>query len=523
MNGIASVLFGLTMALRAASGWRRVLFAFAFGSVMALTMPPFGVFPLLWVCLPALIFLLQGCRSKKQAFVTGWSFAFGFLAFSLYWIAASMLVDFKTFWWAIPLSIAVLPACFAIYNGILATIAWCIGLEGVTGAVAFGLMWFLADEARGRAFSGFPWNLLGYSWSRVLPVLQTTSVIGIYGLSLLTCVAASLPASLIDRSKAAYRATVSGVVLFILVAAGGEARLHLTKITDVSGIRLRLVQPDIDQAHKWLISEREVDFEKTLDLTSAPPAPGEPAPTHFIWPETGSTYYLAEDRERRAQIAARIPSASSVLTGIIRRDIDEKGHSRFYNSLVAVDGLGRLVAAYDKVHLVPFGEYMPMRQWLPFPAIAADIGDFTRGDGVRSLRVLGLPPFSPLICYEAIFPDSSVDPTDRPDLIVNVTNDAWYGNTIGPYQHFAIARVRAIEQGLPLARSANTGISGMVDPLGRIVVRLGLGKRGFIDTGLPAPLPPTFFSKWQEIPVYLMFLLTVLALFVIRKQKNIKS
>ena len=483
---------------------------------MALAMPPFNVFPLLWICLPALIVLLQGTQNKTQAFCTGWSFAFGFFVFGLYWIAASMFVDIGKFWWAVPLSVAGLPAFFALYYGIAAVAARKIGLKGISGAVSFGLLWFLADEARGHMFTGFPWNLIGYAWSGVLPVLQVTSVVGIYGLSLITAIAACLPASLENRSKSARIFFAASLVVFVALAGFGEMRLQTTKIGMTPDVRVRLVQPNINQADKWVMGERERHFEELIDLSAAQ---GEKPVTHIFWPETASTYYLSEDAARRKEIAANIPAVASVITGVIRRDVDKNDHTRFYNSLVAVDGLGRLVAGYDKAHLVPFGEFMPLRKFNPLPALAASTADFTPGPGPRSLRVLGLPLFSPLICYEAIFPGEVIDRNDRPNFMVNLTNDGWYGRTTGPYQHFAIVRVRSIEEGLPLLRIANTGISGVIDPVGRVLAKLGLGKQGFIDSDLPLPLSLTFYARWGEVTVWIIFFICC-GVFAFIKRKN---
>jgi len=502
--------------LRRLTGGRRLALSFALGSLLALSMPPFDVFPLWWVCLPAQILLLQGTQTKRQAFFTGWSFAFGYFVFGLYWIAASMFVDIAKFWWAVPLSVAGLPTFFAIYYGLAAVLARRIGLSGLGGAVTFGLLWFLADYARGHMFTGFPWNLVGYTWSRVLPILQITSITGIYGLTLLTSVAASIPASL--GTKHARPALIASLVLFVLLAIGGAIHLQTTDVGTVPNIRLRLVQPNVDQAHKWLNSEREAHFQELIDLTAAP---SEPPVTHIFWPETASTYYLSEDPERRKQIAASIPAEAAVITGVIRRALDEQGNTHFFNSMVAVNGLGRLVAGYDKSHLVPFGEYMPMRKFIPLPTIAASMADFSAGPGPRSIRVEGLPTFSPLICYEAIFSGDVIDPTDRPAFMVNMTNDGWYGQTTGPYQHFAIVRVRAIEEGLPLIRVANTGISGVIDPLGRIQKRLGLGKKGTIDTDLPTALPLTIFGQWRETSVWAIFM--ILSLGVILGRLTIRK
>jgi apolipoprotein N-acyltransferase len=360
----------------------------------------------------------------------------------------------------------------------------------------------LADYARGHLLTGFPWILLGYAWSGVLPVLQMTSIAGIYGLTLVTAVAACLPASLEEKSNSARFAFAASFILFAFAGGWGEFRLQTTTLEVVPDVRVRLVQPNVDQEKKWQQSTRERDFNKLIDLSAAK---GEKPVTHIFWPETASTYYLGEDSLRRNEIAANLLTPAHVMTGVIRRAVDKDGVTHFYNSLVAVDGEGRLVAGYDKAHLVPFGEYMPLRKYIPLRTLAASGADFTPGLGPQTLRVSGLPPFSPLICYEAIFPGNVADPNDRPDFMVNITNDGWYGHTSGPYQHFAIARIRAIEEGMPLLRIANTGISGVIDPLGRIEKRLGVGRQGFIDSDLPKALPSTTFVKFRNVVVDFLF------------------
>ena len=427
-----------------------------------------------------------------------------------------MFVDIKQFWWAVPFSVAGLPAFFAIYYGLAAMAARKMGLRGVKGSLSFGVMWFLAEYVRGHLFTGFPWNLTGYSFSGVLPVLQITSIIGIYGLTLITCISASLPASLASKEKTARAATILGALLIAVISIGGAIRLSSITTEMTPEAHIRLVQPNIPQTNKWKNSEREKGFQTLLDLTSET---GEKTVTHVFWPETASTYYLGEDAFRRQQIADAISSSTSVITGVIRRAQDENGNLIYYNSIVAINGMGNMVAGYDKAHLVPFGEYMPFRKALPLRALAASDADFTAGKGARSLRILGLPLFSPLVCYEAIFPGNVVDQTDRPDFLLNATNDAWYGNTTGPYQHFEIARVRAIEEGLPLARVANTGISGVTDPVGRVVKKLGLGEKGFIDSALPKPLPPTMFSMVGEYPIWLFILAFFLYLSFEKREK----
>ena len=490
------------VALGRRQGWRRVGAAFAFGLIAALALPPTDLFPVLGICFPALILLLRGAAGLRAAFITGWSFAFGYFLLGLYWIAAAMFVDLAHFWWAVPLAVAGLPTICALYYGLAAMVAWRIGLAGVRGVVTFALLWFLADYARGHLLTGFPWNLAGYVWDGFAPVLQSVSVIGIYGLTLLTLLITSLPAALVDGGRAARVALAVGVVTLGAISAWGGWRMESAAHEILS--RVRIVQPNIDQARKWLASDRDKNFEHLLDLSATPAA----TPVSFIvWPETASTFYIAEDAASRYAIAARLNPGAFLLTGTLRREEDANGKLHYYNALVAVDDTARVVARYDKFHLVPFGEYIPFRSVLPLQALATLGMDFSAGDGPQTLRVEGLPSFSPQICYEAVFSGEVTNPTDRPQMLINLTNDGWYGHTAGPYQHFAIARVRAIEEGLPLIRAANTGISGVIDPYGHIHAKLGLGRTGFVDADVPAPLPPTLFSQWREGPSWILFAL----------------
>jgi apolipoprotein N-acyltransferase len=488
-------------ARSALSGWRRCLIAFAFGFAGALAFPPTNFLPVLAVSFPALIVLLRGTRGMLGAFATGWSFAFGYFLLGLYWIAASMFVDIKEFWWAVPLAVAGLPAACGMYYGIAAAVARRVGLQGAAGVLSFALIWFLADYARGHVLTGFPWNIEGYAWSDFLPMLQVASLTGVYGLTLLTLLLAVVPLLLLDGGKVSRAVGVAVVVLTFFAVVWGGARLAAAPFAPTS-MRLRIVQPNVGQAHKWDVSKRDVNFQQLLDMTSAPT---DKKPALVIWPETASTYYLEEDIDHRRAVAASLPEGSIVLTGVIRRYLTNDGVLHYGNSLIAIDRSGRIAVNYDKVHLVPFGEYIPFRSIFPGRTLVNLGVDFTAGPGLRTLHIDGLPAFSPLVCYEAIFPGEVARRDDRPQLLINVTNDGWYGNTAGPYQHFAAAQMRAIEEGLPLVRSANTGISGVVDAYGRVVVALGLGKTGSIDTDLPSALSPTLFVRYGDGVVWILF------------------
>jgi len=511
----------LPSKLRALTSWRRYAVACLFGALAALAFPPFNAIPVLWLSFPALVFLLQGAPDKKSAFALSWTFAFGMLTVSLYWIAGALFVDIDQFWWLVPFAACGLPAMFAVYHGLAGMAAWRWGVNRLDGLLFLALAWTLADYARGTMMTGFPWDLTGYVWGDVLPVLQITSLTGIYGLTLITLTLAVMPAALAApiRSVAGKRCLLACFVTLGVIAGWGLNRLSGARDNTVPDVRLRLIQPDTKQSQKWITAKRETNFQTLLELTSLP---NEKLPAAIIWPETASTFYLAEDTPHRQSIAANLEKNQTVLTGAIRRGVNEKQELVYFNALIAIDNLARVTADYAKFHLVPFGEYVPFRKYLPFRAVAA-VGDFTPGEGLQTLRIEGLPPFSPLICYEAIFPGEVARRDDPPQWLLNVTNDAWYDGTTGPYQHFAIVRVRAVEEGIPLVRVANKGINGVIDAYGRITIKQGWGQKGIIDSNLPEALPKrTFFARWGNRPFWILCGLMLGAALLLRCKNRTK-
>lgn len=503
-------------------GWRRLAVAFGAGFAAALAFPPFNLVPVLWLSFPVLVVLLQGATRARQAFAIGWSFAFGLLVLSLYWIAGSMFVDLRSFWWAIPFAVAGLPACFALYYGLACVAAFKWKVTRGDGVFFFALCWFVAELARGHLFTGFPWDMLGYAWGDFLPVMQSVSLFGIEGLTLVTLLAVVTPAlyALPVRRRVVHGAVAASVLLFLGMAAGGAIRMDAPDEM-VPDVYLRLVQPNLDQALKWRSDQRAQNLETLLRLGYA--APSAKPVTHVIWPETATAYYLEEEPLVRSRIAAAMPSGSVLLTGVVRRAFRPNGQNRFFNSLIAMDAHGTVIAGYDKHHLVPFGEYMPFRSILPFPVISTMGADFSAGDGVRTLRVPDLPPFSALICYEAIFSGDVVERSDPPQFLLNVTNDGWYKGTTGPAQHFAIARARAIEEGIPLVRAANEGITGVVDSYGRPVSFLSSTQQGFVDSPLPKALKnPTLWAKHGNFLGSALFLIVLCGLIFYRNQSGVK-
>jgi apolipoprotein N-acyltransferase len=483
------------------TGWRRHAVSVVLGMLAALALPPFDLTPILLVSFMGLVWLADGNGTARGAFALGWSFGFGFFLAGLYWIAAALLVDVAAFWWLIPIAVLGIPAGFAIFTGVavLASFAVCrwLDLGGTARILVLAVAWAGAEWLRGHILTGFPWNLVGYAWSGAFPgalaVLQSTAVIGIYGLSLVTVLAAMLPARLGDLSGGPrWPAAVAAVLLIGGLAAGGAWRLGADARAMVPGVTLRLVQASIPQRLRNDPAEDAANFRTLLGLSGVPAAT---PPTAIIWSETAAPPFLDRSLPAREAIGAAVPPGGIALVGTVRTDPLPARPEHLWNSLVAIDHAGTIVATYDKSHLVPFGEYVPWRSILPINKITPGMIDLSAGPGPRTLRVPGLPPFSPLICYEAIFPGAVVDEADRPDWILNITNDAWYGFTSGPFQHLAIARVRAVEEGLPLVRDGDNGISAVVDPYGRLIARLDLDAVGVLDSALPRPLPATFFAR----------------------------
>ncbi|WP_119679870.1 apolipoprotein N-acyltransferase [Indioceanicola profundi] len=505
--------------LGALTGWRRALAAAAAGATAAFALSPGYAVPLWWLCLPVLIWMIRGSATARGAFWTGWWFGFGHFVFGLYWISFALWVDIARFWWAVPLAVAGLPMLLAIFTGfgaaLFKSLAWRWRLQGAAEALLFAVIWTAMEWLRGHLFTGFPWNLVGYGWSAWLPVLQFASVAGIYGLSLLTVAAAAMPAAFAgppERRRQAMAGTAAGLALFAAIAGWGAWRMAGTEGRAAEDVTIRIVQPNISQKMKSDRDARLANFQRLLQLSSSA---GWDKVTAVVWPETAIPWLLVEGEPFTLSVtealASVTPPGGYILAGTPRATLDgETGGTRYWNGMVAVDSAGHLAATYDKFHLVPFGEYMPFRSILPagaVSAVAASAGDYAAGPGPRTLDLPGLPPVGPLICYEVIFPGNvaaSVAPDGaegpgRPAWLLNLTNDAWYGETSGPHQHFDIARVRAVEEGVPLVRAANTGISGIVDPYGRITASLGLGREGVVDAALPQAVPDaTLYAQYGD-------------------------
>lgn len=492
------VLGGLARRMSALDGWRRVGVLVLLGALATLSLPPLGLLPVLLPALCGLVWVLDGTRSRRAAFAVGWWWAWSWFAIGFYWIGNAMLVDPERFAWMIPFATLGLGAVQAVFIGVATLATHVSRASGISRILVLAGAWTLMEWVRSWFLTGFPWNPLGSVWDAVPAVLQLASVVGVFGLCAFTILVFALPAVLADFIGKTQRRLILGLVFTLLAGAFafGTARLAAHPTEMVPGIHLRLVQAAIAQRHMWREDLRQDQLLDHVELTRGP---GYDRITHVVWPETAAPFFLNLDAQARTLVASVAPPGGVVLAGAPR--VTPQGTVPFglWNSLMAVDGAGQVLGIYDKAHLVPFGEYVPLRGLLPIAKLTAGGTDFSAGPGPRTLDVPGLPPVGPFICYEAVFPGAVAERDNRPQWLLTLTNDAWFGKSAGPHQHLAAGRMRAVEEGLPLVRSANSGISAIIDPLGREVRRLGLNERGVLDGELPRPVAATFYGRWGNI------------------------
>lgn len=511
MGGSQRRVESLSDAIVVLWGWRRNAVAFLAGAVSAFAFAPFYAVPVLWLTIPVFIWLIDGAEAGEEtawlrrlwpAAIIGYCYGFGFFLSGLWWVGTAFLAGAAAdVAWVMPIAVILLPAILAPFWAFGAALARLFWIDGWPRIVVFAIAMTLAEWLRGHLFTGFPWNVFGYAITPVPLLMQPAALIGIWGLTLAAFFVFAVPALFADVGgrRAAWSATAAAMLLAVADLGYGAWVLR-TDVATVPNVRIRIMQPSIPQDAYWQTPESgEETLSRYVQLSQS--EGGLAGITHLVWPESAFPFFLTERPEALTAIADLLPEGTTLFTGAAR--IDRASEERdVFNSVYAIDDEGVIVAAYDKVHLVPFGEYLPARGLLEamgLRSIASLPGGFTPGQRLRTLVTPGAPPVGPLICYEAIFSGAVTDPDDRPAWLLNLTNDGWYGGTPGPYQHLLQARVRAVEEGLPLVRAANTGISAIIDPRGRITASLGLRLAGVVDGDLPQALPPTPYGRWGTL------------------------
>jgi apolipoprotein N-acyltransferase len=529
------------------------LIAFFAGAVSVLAMAPFFLWPVMFLTFPLLVWTLDSVcfrqtgaeepltafrKRLRHAALIGWAFGYGYFLASIYWIGYSFYVDAERHAALMPLAVAALPAGLALFYAAAAVIAAALWRRGYVRLLAFAWAFFCAEAGRGYLLTGFPWNLFGEALAASGPHMQMAAYIGVYGLTLGALLIFPALAGLIAAPHARYARQWAPVLAAIVALAGsyaaGSHRLR-QEAGEAPGVRLRIVQPNVPQRERWKPENQSWIFQRILFLSQHGTGGDDiHAFTHVIWPESSVPVLFGVNRDIwrddvRETLAALIPPHTTLILGAERREgilsVDARySRDRAYNSLFVLTEGAKINKIYDKTHLVPFGEYFPLRDtssMLGLRAFSHLLDGFDSGQVQPApIRTAGAPDFLPLICYEIIFPGRISNLKTRPGWLVNITNDAWFGDSTGPHQHLHQARIRAVEEGLPVIRAANTGISAVIDPFGRVLAALPLGTTGVIDHGLPRALPITVYERirlWLFVLLILFPLLFYLFIVAIGK------
>ena len=479
--------------------WRTYGVAVLAGMAATLAMPPLFWLPLGVVGIVIFVRQWDTAPTPGIALLRGWAWGWGHFAVGSYWMVEAFFVPPADFAWLGPPAVLGFAVVLGFFPAMAAGAARWLALRWpylssrYRRLVVLAILWTATEWLRGHIFTGYPWNPLGHVWAFAPPLLQGAAVIGVYGLGTFTFVILAAPA-------AGWRAAI--VALGVVVAAGGAGLAVMPPLDAGSeGPLIRIVQPNVAQSEKMMANDRAAQFQKLIELSRRP---GFDRLAVVVWPETAVPFVVEPGSAALPAMAAAAPPNGYLLGGMARGTGDRA--DGVWNSLLAIDAKGVVQAHYDKVHLVPFGEYIPWHKEFPPLSGAIGRGSFEVGSSFVTLVLPGLPPFSPTICYEAIFPGAVTGPGERPRWLLNVTNDGWFGTSSGPYQHLTSARLRAVEEGLPMIRAANTGVSAVIDAYGRVLASLGMERQGVIDHALPPVRVATPYARWGDWAVLVLLL-----------------
>lgn len=507
-------------AILLADGRRRAALAFGAGAIGAAAMQPIDFFPAFLISFPLLVWLLDAVASEgggffRKAFsagLLGWCFGFGYFVAGLWWLGAAFVIGGDQFIWLMPLGVVGLPAVLALFSALGVMIARLFWSSGALRIFALALGLGVSEWLRGWLFTGFPWNAFGQAFANHLVLAQGLSVIGPEALGALTILIFAVPAVLMTGRNALSRWTLPVLALavfainagfgFLRLQSTGGTRVDFSSLSTVPNVKLRIMQPNVAQDIKNTQQSGAAVLEQFFalsDIAKGAHASGVADVTHLIWPESPFPFVLERTPRALEMIGRFLPATTQLITGSIRAEPLDGAESRYryFNAMQVLDKTG-VIGTYDKVHLVPFGEYLPFESWLRslgLEQFVHVIGGFTASPARKPLTIAGLPPVIPMICFESIFSQELGADNRGESVFISVTNDAWFGYTFGPYQHLAQARMRAIEYGQPVVRAANSGISAVFDPYGREVASLPLGVADVLDAPLPTGLSNTLYRE----------------------------
>lgn len=496
------------------------------GVLLSAALPPYYWTVALFAAFSMMMFLACRITKLRTLAAIGYWFGFGYFAAGFYWIGNALLIDVAKTGWLYPLVLCLNGAFFGIFT-ILPFMATKLGKNVLTKSMFLAAVWCLVVEwLRSFILTGFPWNPISSIMTFNPELMQILAYVGTHGASLLLVLLAALPAAWLIKPNRIRFYGVGFIVLACWAAlwiGGGYVIENRPKVPSGDSLIVRLVQPSIPQKLKWNRETLEQNLQEYLELSNSK----DNAFVDFtIWGETAYPFDLLLDVRHNRKVASAVPSGGYLITGFLRR-VDDGYHYTPYNSFGVVNQKGKLVGWYDKNHLVPFGEYLPFRKYLPSWAkpVAGMVGEFGRGEKYKTIQLDDIPAFAPLICYEIIFSDEVVlKGEQKPSWAVVLTNDGWYGNSSGPYQHLAAAQMRAVEEGITVVRSANTGISAVINPYGEITARIPLGTRAAMDALVkPKEARQTLFGQYgNKIPLAmcggLILLALLCGLFSLRKK-----
>lgn len=483
------------------NGWRGALVALLIGALIGLGQAPFS---LIWIALPALIaafVLFSHVDTTRHAFWRGWAVGGGYALITLFWIIEPFLVDVALTGWMAPFALIAMAAGFGIFwAGAFGLAKW-ISKDRNWGLFALAVAWVGFELLRSYALTGFPWGLVSYIWIDT-PVLQYFAYFGPHGVTLLTLLICALVIGLWTSRRRVVG--YAGVVIFLAAFVGLGWFIQGKPVVEDygDGPIVRLIQPNADQNQKWDPAMMPIFYNRQVMLTAEVT---DPPPDLIVWSEV-AVPFLQDDPTAPFWEIAGAANGVPVILGAQRLD-----RADAYNGVVVLDAEGEITDSYDKHHLVPFGEYLPLGEMLSkigLKSLTAQYGyGYSAGEGAKVFDLGVLGKALPLICYESIFPHEVRRVPERPDWLLLVTNDAWFGKLSGPYQHLAQARARSVEMGLPMVRVANTGISAMINARGKITGQIPLGVSGRIDLVLPKPLPETVYARFGDLPVLILLML----------------